>query len=360
MHTYKGTLATTAGLTGGVILGKYQNKKTSGKVNCLDENLDENDFFKVASFVKHLGDGTSNIVSAYKVDNQECQEFGIHVAIRENKDFPSSPSDENDRRKEAIITKEMSDAKISPKLYRVIKKSGGKYTYIMEMMDGNLFDLFRKFPITRENLKKQVEAKLLELFQKMAKTGLYCIDLKLHNVVYKLGNGDGDVDIRLIDFDTEWCEKLEVIIMKNGYLLGKFRSRTDKEHVLANVMLLLFLVNSEYSRSFLGLNAPFMESYFAKLKADDIDAMGSLLKELEISDGNLLDPIIMMNHYSPGIGTKVKDFLNFIKRLKRSAFGNTQSPNRKKFPQGKILNPKSNRWVLRTGKIGRDLIDKRG
>jgi len=322
-----------------------------GTVKCLDG---KRDFFGISTVVRNIEKGSKNKVAEYKINKRDCKEFGLNIAIRTNLKPSVYSSETVKRRTEAILSRAMSDAKISPKIHGVIKKPGEIYSYAMDMMDGDLVDLFTKSR-SKETVKSKVEERLKKLFQRMAKMGLYCIDIKLENAVYKTVKGK--TDIRLIDFEPSWCEKIEVLLKENPVLLKDFRKRKDKERLVGNVMMFIFLVNSEDNRVKLGLKSPFFGSYFANMSMTDIDALGVLLNKMKTNGGEWIEPIYIMNHYhkKPIIGRRVIDYLNFIKKLKRFAFGNTRSPIWKKCPKGKILNPFSNRYVLRTGKIGREL-----
>jgi len=296
-----------------------------GTIRCLDG---KKDFFTVSGFVRGLEEGGQNKVVKYKINNPKCKEFGTGIVIRSNLK-PSISKRETDKRHiEAILSKAMSDAKIAPKIHGVIIKPGAIYSYAMDEMDGDLVDLF-EMSSSKENDKRAIELKLKSLFQRMAKMDLYCIDVKLGNAVYK--KAQGTTDIRLIDFDPSWCEKIEVLIKLNPTLLKDFRNRSDRVRLVSNVMMFIFLVNSERLRLSLGLKSPFFGSYFAKMGMDDINAIGLLLNVMKSRGSRTLDPIYIMKHYhkKPLIGSQVIDYLNFLKKLKRSTNVNTQSPNRK-------------------------------
>lgn len=113
---------------------------------------------------------------------------------------------------EAQLGKMMGELGVGPHVYSVQFDDVNKTALIgMEFMDINLHTFFKKSAPVLEGALEDLEQRLTRVLDRMARAGIKCLDLKPENVmvnVDKVGNID---KVRIIDFDTRFCQQHESI-----------------------------------------------------------------------------------------------------------------------------------------------------
>jgi hypothetical protein len=109
---------------------------------------------------------------------------------------------------ETLLMQIASDAQFGPALYSagVCENAPDPHFWqAMEPFTGNLNDYVNKFAPCGVKRLGDIESSLRELFLKMAKARMFCMDLKPANVVVQFDQ-DGVIEkMRLIDFDNTFC-----------------------------------------------------------------------------------------------------------------------------------------------------------
>ena len=109
--------------------------------------------------------------------------------------------------------------KICPKVHIIFNTlRDGQYPEIcilMDRYDDNLEPLYKSLSDTSFHNNE-----VFILLKKLSAIGLYCIDLKPQNVVYRNTELEG-LDVRLIDFDTDYCSppKISTDLIKRNMVL---------------------------------------------------------------------------------------------------------------------------------------------
>ena len=112
----------------------------------------------------------------------------------------------------------MSNKKIIPEFNSIVTFEDEKYAYgiIMEKYHSDLekyIDTICKSEHNKDKLdsiKRDIETKLINLYSELLNLGYVCSDIKLQNIV--ISDINGNLDIRLIDIDNDFCYKTKNLI----------------------------------------------------------------------------------------------------------------------------------------------------
>jgi hypothetical protein len=107
---------------------------------------------------------------------------------------------------------------VAPQLYGALLERTDPYHcrlhVIMQAYDGDLRDLQGEHPNSRT--LKALETQTLRQLRTMASLGIICVDLKPENIVYRrTSDGSGPIEVRQIDFQTDFCTMRTFLTEKN-------------------------------------------------------------------------------------------------------------------------------------------------
>lgn len=222
-------------------------KKSSGSFNDVYECKDSKDpsklyTFRVSKVTKFTFRGDDIVYNCDKTVNEVFNANQRFYKSRE--EFIHYQKDYLDKKviqgknEEKVTIKNWniaSELEISPKVIfngYLMKKHGLHHVIVSEKYDYDLQEfcsITSSYPISKvdDNIAKQ----LIKLFEKMhTKMNVICYDVKPQNAVIKVL--DGGVDVRLIDWDGDWCHENTTLLHDK-----KFKK-------IVKVMSILFMANN--------------------------------------------------------------------------------------------------------------------
>jgi len=144
--------------------------------------------------------------------------------------------------KDCKVALYMSNKNLSPRLYSIYQNPMGFTTMISERYQTSLSDFIVKTK-THKLLKKTITQKLVELTTDIVKNNILLYDYKFANLVLNCSEGDDDIIIKAIDFDSMFIDVniTRMKLFRDVKKIYKLTSAKIKQYYV--VIMMMFLSN---------------------------------------------------------------------------------------------------------------------